>query len=303
MVLAVHVDGASLGLPDTSGALDARGIWQLAVESFAIIGVNSFTMISGYFGIRLRWRGISVFLGQCLFYSVFVTAFMSIIIPEAVGPKQWFESWMILSHTDLWYVPAYFGLMLLSPFLNAGAESLSRRQFGASLALFVFFNVWCGWWWGGNFNPTGYTIVQLIMVYMLGRYIRLHMAQNVIRCRWAAMIYLSVSVLVALSYMWWPAKAFAYNSPLVLISSISFFMIFRGISFKSGIVNYVARSAFAVYLVHKNPLVWGNLLKPFVCDLWLSTDLWKFSMYAIVLMLSIYAVCIPMDMIRRRIIH
>ena len=65
MVLAVHVDGASLGLPDACGdacSLDSRAWWRLVVEGFAIVGVNCFTMISGYFGVRLTWRSVVRFL-------------------------------------------------------------------------------------------------------------------------------------------------------------------------------------------------------------------------------------------------
>ena len=57
MVVLVHIDGASLGLPQAlTVAATARDVWQLAVEALVIIGVNCFTLISGYFGIRLRVR-------------------------------------------------------------------------------------------------------------------------------------------------------------------------------------------------------------------------------------------------------
>ena len=60
MVLTVHIDGASLGLPSAPGTdIGAREAWKLAVEAAAITGVNCFTMISGYFGIRLRFRSIA----------------------------------------------------------------------------------------------------------------------------------------------------------------------------------------------------------------------------------------------------
>ena len=63
MVLAVHIDGASLGLPRLGGnlgAMTARDAWQLVTEALAIVGVNCFTLISGYFGIRLRLRRCNI---------------------------------------------------------------------------------------------------------------------------------------------------------------------------------------------------------------------------------------------------
>ena len=81
MVLAVHIDGASLGLPNLRGnisALDSRTACQLIVESLAIVGVNCFTLISGYFGIKLRLKSIVSYLFQCLFYAVGIYTFFLI---------------------------------------------------------------------------------------------------------------------------------------------------------------------------------------------------------------------------------
>ena len=132
MVLAVHVDGASLGLPEPMGdiaSLTAHDVWRIVVEAVAIIGVNCFTMISGYFGVRLRLRGVLSFLFQCAFYSVGIYTVVAIVFPGQFSWQGWLESWMVLTHTDLWYVPAYFGLMLLSPVLNAGLDALPKRTF------------------------------------------------------------------------------------------------------------------------------------------------------------------------------
>ena len=150
MVLAVHLDGASLGLPDLGGnpaGATARDWWRLAVEALAITGVNCFTMISGYFGIRLTVRGAVRFLLMCAFYSVGI---YSVLAPLAGSFtwQGWAESWLVLTHTDLWYVPAYFLLMIVSPVLNAGLDSLGRRQYAWLLALSALLTVWAGWWWG-----------------------------------------------------------------------------------------------------------------------------------------------------------
>lgn len=148
MILAVHIDGASVGLPSPDGdfgSLTVRDIWRIAVESVAIIGVNSFVMISGYFGIRLRWRGVLSFLFECAFYSVGIYTVVTLAYPDRFSWTGWMESWMVLSHTNLWYVPSYFGLMLLSPVLNAGMDALPKRTFMGVLVLFLLFNMWCGW--------------------------------------------------------------------------------------------------------------------------------------------------------------
>lgn len=304
MVLAVHIDGASLGLPDLKGdfsALDCRSAWQLTVESLAIVGVNCFTLISGYFGIRLRVRSMVSYLFQCVFYAVGIYAIWMLVAPERTSWTGLLESFLVLSHTDLWYVPAYFGLMLLSPFLNVGVESLSRRGFTWTLVGIVLFNVWCGWLWEGKFNPSGYTLVQLIMMYLVGRYIMLWTPSQQRRHPAAKMfaLYLVMTALVTVSAICCLPRAYAYNSPLVIMESIALFMAFRYLRVDSQAINYVAKSAFAVYLIHKEPHLFGEQMKPAVIYMWNNNSLLMFTLYAICLMMGIYVVAMAIDAMRR----
>ncbi len=304
MVLTVHIDGASLGMPDTAGgiaALSARDIWQITVEAAAIIGVNCFTMISGYFGIHLRWRSVGAYLFQCLFYAVGI--YTLVLLAGRCTWAQWWQSWLVLSHTDLWYVPAYFGLMLLSPLLNAGTEALPRHTFRNLLAAFILLNIWCGWWWRAPFNPTGYTLVQLIMVYLIARYMRLHISVESLHRHRRSLLgaYLAATVAIALSAIWLPDRAYAYNSPLVLISTVALFVWFHTLHIESRHLRRIARSAFAVYLLHKTPPVWGGLIKPAVRHLWATESLAIFTLAALLLAVAIYLITIPIDAIRRRL--
>lgn len=304
MVLAVHIDGASLGLPEPLGCiatLTARDWWRLGVESIAIIGVNCFTLISGYFGIRLTRKGMVRFLSECLIYSVGLYVVASAAKPAGFSLGGLINSALILTHTDLWYVPAYFILMLLAPLINAGVEKLTRRQLTELTLLLTALTVWCGWWWGGKFNPTGYTPLQLVYVYVIGRWIRLYApevrsARTVWSAAWAASV-----VMILVSALWLPSlKAFAYNSPLVLLATVSLFMLFRTFSFSNRTVNWLASSAFAVYLIHKTPVVWGGVMRPTVVKLWTALSLPEFTLAAIALMTGIYLACAIVDSLRRK---
>ena len=305
MILTVHVDGASLGLPEPSGnwsALTASDVWKLGVESIAIIGVNCFTMISGYFGIRLSLRTIFSFLFECIFYSVGIYIVFAIIMPARYSLDDWYESWLVLSHTDLWYVPAYFGLMILSPILNAGAKCLSRSTYTMMLLLFSLFTFWCGWWCSGRFNPTGYTILQLTYIYLCAAYIRKYVGINWLRERrmWWAIGFSSACICIFATSIYLPGnKAFAYNSPLVVLSAISFFALILTFEFKSAAVNYLAKSAFAVYLIHKSVPVWVNVMRPAVRHFWENHTLATFSLATLAIIASCYLLAVITDPVRR----
>lgn len=308
MVLAVHIDGASLGLPSVSSfsELTPRAGWRLWVEAFTIVGVNCFTLLSGYYGIKLKLRSISAFLFQCLFYSLLIYAlalFTSGFLPQTMFTwNGLLDQLLVLSKSDLWYVPAYFGLCLLAPFLNAGCKELNRTQLTVTVSVFVLFNLWSGWYWSGKFNPTGYTIVQLIMVYLIGRVINAYIPIDAIQnrkltCTATAVYLLSVS-LIGINALYMPfTKAFAYNSPAVLTASVALFLSFRGIRLNSGVINMLATSAFAVYLIHKNPLVW-QVFRGYVIKGWNVLDLWQFSLAVALGMPLFYLLCFAVDRIR-----
>lgn len=92
--------------------------------------------------------------------------------------------------------------------------------------------------------------------------------------------------------------AFAYNSPFVVLASVGFFMIFKSITFSNKVINYCAASAFAVYLVHKNPLVWGQF-KAFIESIWLQLSLPMFTFVAIAIVLAVFVACVIIDQPRR----
>lgn len=310
MVLAVRIDGASLGLPELGGdiaALTPRTAWQLGFEALAIVGVNCFTLISGYFGIRLRLRGVASYLFQCVFYAVGIYTAVGLSFPSQFSWTGWAESWMVLTHTDLWYVPAYFGLMLLAPLINAGFDALSRREAGILTSAFALFNVWAGWWWAGSFNPTGYTLVQLVLMYMVGRYAGRHGLLGSWQGRGGVvrfgLAYLLLSAAIALHACRNPSMAYAYNSPLVMLSSVALLLMFSRMRLTSSAINAVARSAFAVYLIHKAPLIWGNLMRPAVRWMWAEMSLWLFVVSSLALMVAIYGACMCADWVRRRIFN
>ncbi len=308
MVVVVHLDGGCLGIPDAEGEwsrMDGRTLWRMGVESLAFIGVNCFTLISGFFGIRLRWKSVAGYLFQCLFYAVGIYAAVCWISPGLFSWRGLGESCLVLSHTDLWYVPAYFMLMLLSPWINAGFEAMSRRK-GLLLTLaFTGFNLWVGWWWGGKFNASGYTAWQLVMMYCIGRVLASY-KEELSRSRWTWLwpsIYLWIYLLCSFATVAFGVydfrRAYSYNQPFVILSSVSFFLFFTTLRFRSGIVNYAARSAFAVYLLHKSPLIWGRYLRPGVIHLWTRTSLAEFTILMIAITFAIYLIAMVVDMGRR----
>ena len=113
--------------------------------------------------------------------------------------------------------------------------------------------------------------------------------------------YLVLSFLTVLYACWNVPKAYAYNSPMVVLSSVALLLCFFAIRLRSDAVNYVAKSAFAVYLLHKAPMVWVGYMKPMVMGLWCEYSLIEFTIAALFMMAVIYLFAMVVDAVRRLI--
>lgn len=262
MVLAVHFTGAAFGLPspDDLSSPTAMMLGKNAVETLTIVGVNCFILISGFFGIRATWKGLLSFTFTCLFASAVV--FMLYCVESGFLWVFLWESVCIYSCTDLWFVPAYLVLYLLSPVLNAGLKSLDRRKLFLFLGGLLFVNVYLGWMRGGKVNPYGYNEMQMILMYSIGWLLRRELPTlSTISVKGWIAVYLVCSAGTFFTAFFLPSReAFAYNAPFVIMASVSFFLIFAVMRpFHSKAVNLVASSAFMVYLLHKPPFIWNKL--------------------------------------------
>lgn len=152
MVLMVHFVGATFGLPTREQlyALDSGVLWKDVLESLSIVGVNCFVLISGYYGIKTTRRRLLDFTLWCLFASLL--AYACRCVEAGCLADGFVGALLVYSKTDLWFVPAYLALFLLSPLLNAGLERLDGRRLHLMLLALIFINVYLGWFHKGGIN-------------------------------------------------------------------------------------------------------------------------------------------------------
>ena len=81
---------------------------------------------------------------------------------------------------------------------------------------------------------------------------------------------------------------FYYQNPLLIVQSISYFLIFSMFHFKSKIINHISCNIFAVYLITEHNQIIG-----FLYDKWLVNGIhslallpvWKIFVYALMVMI------------------
>ena len=74
MILGLHVNFLAIGEPSTEDivSLPLLSFIRVFIEQICIVGVNVFVLISGWFGINSKPKGIVQFLFQSLFFSLII---------------------------------------------------------------------------------------------------------------------------------------------------------------------------------------------------------------------------------------
>lgn len=238
----------------------SMNLTALLVNSLVVVAVNTFVLISGYFSIKLKMKSILSFLVQTEFYAVLaivIFAIYSFVCSTSVS-KGVILSLIPFHPNGLWYVPCYALLLFISPLLNWICED-KKAHIVILTALF----------WGGvilyiSTGYEGYSIANFIMMYLIGRWIALYPSKLTRMQSSRALVLLMVSVCITfILALWWISrghdvsdkKIFAYSSPIVIMSCVLLFILFKNMPLSKQWINIVAPSVFSVYLFHENGLV------------------------------------------------
>ncbi|MFP3766118.1 acyltransferase [Prevotella intermedia] len=244
----------------TENSLD--DILLRAFSSLSIICVDVFILISGYFGINFKIKGIIKLVFQVIFLSLVIYSFLCFTRYATFNLKDiWHCTFGIFSM--YWFVWAYILLYIFSPVLNAFVKNSSKKEMSTFLISYYAFAlyIYCTLKVDMVFYK-GFHTLAFIGLYLLGRYIKFH------NPKWSTFtwkkdigIYLISACLSFLLMMIMTNAPFEkelisqkcgnYISPTTLISSVFFFLAFTKFRFESKIINYCASSAFAAYILHQ----------------------------------------------------
>lgn len=261
------------------------------------IGVPVFVLISGYFGIRFSWKGFAKLVLSMGIYTIAIQALE--------GGLNFYDLFFI-SRTPYWFMSIYMMLYVLSPFINKGLNTLSNREEIYLILVLAVISLYIG---GIHTNPVynnGKNILNFTLIYSIGDLIRRNeqMLNNISIWWIISMIvfiplvevtsYLSIHNEHIRSFIW--QESFPYNSPGLIINGSLFFLLFSRMKFQSSIINWLAKSCLAVYLIHAHPalnpifLNISNLILQNNCQVFTALI---FLIYALLLLL----LCVLIDKI------
>ena len=317
LVLIVHVF-ICLPRPTTDFAIAEpfKAISFYFTDAISIICVNVFILISGWFGINLRLQRLSILLFQVFFFAIVIWGVLVLIEPSKYMNLQSLTTVLMLNGSDYWFIKAYLGLYFLSPILNVFVENVDQKYYRNILILLYIFQTIYGWFSidGASWIAGGYSAFSFICLYLLGRYIKKYgdtinvgryfricsLSKGNLLLLFLSIVFLLTFLAYTITYLGIPieGRLFTYTNPLVILESIVLVLLFSKIKFKSSIINRIAFSCLAIYLLHGNELILRPYYGKWIAQWYSCETTTNFIVRTSFLILAVFIMAISLDQIR-----
>lgn len=308
-VLIIHANFTGISAPSPLDYYNSPflSFIRCFVEALAIVAVDVFVLISGWFGINFSFKKLGALCFQVLFFTVGFFIVFAVISPEDAITVDKIKG-VFLLNGDYWFVKAYIVLFLLSPVLNMFVEHATKKQFQIVLISYYIFHTIYGWMMDASvhFTMNGTTALSFIGLYLLGRYLRLYPFRLIQLRKWIDLLIYAVCAFVLVVFnllllskgqtISVDGRLYSYASPIVIVASVFLLLFFTKLSFSSKAVNWIASSCFAVYLFHCNGFFFGQYYRELIPHLYYETNYALVGVIAYVII--IYFVAVLFDKLR-----
>lgn len=245
-------------------------IFNGIVNGICNAGVSCFILISGYYGIRFSIGKLVKMECMMITYSVLELIILCILQPDqmhgAALLEQMIKSLFPFFTRKYWFYSSYVVLFLISGYVEKFIESIKKKEFEILLGIcllifsvaptFIYFEV---------VPDNGKGLIQMLMVYMIGRYIRIYRDD----------LKIPLAKLWIVLLLCWVVNGISHEIPLQIggiyhhlckdnsvtniILAMILFLLFKRINFRAVVINKISVHIFAVFALN-NTLV--NLILP-----------------------------------------
>lgn len=298
LVMVGHINGfmAEGRIPPMTADADGIIILRNIIGSLASVCVVLFVLISGWFSIKPNLKSVVTLWTQIFFVYIYCFSIQTVV--GGVNLKTLATCFLPFTMGN-WFVRCYLILMLLSPALNHLSERLTRRGFILFLAVFTAIALL----WGcispsdaAGFNQ-GMSSLSLVYVYMVGRFMRLHVQINCSKWFWL-LGYLLLSFVIFLGRVAHLPWVLYYCNPILVLSAALLFMFFVRLDIgHCRFINWVASSVFAAFILHTRTPVFG-WLQAFNIEKLHTLPYLQYLCLIFVVLVAIFMVAVVMDKIR-----
>lgn len=241
------------------------------IENCSIIAVNIFAIVTGYLmtGKRFSYKRVIELWKIVIFWSIFIF----IVFYFWGYPLKMHDiitSFFPTIMNSYWYFNAYLILVLFIPFLNAGIKAIDFLVFEKIVFCLVALSVTIGFV-GHLFELEGYSGIWLMILYLIGAYIKVSPRIKRLKNTWLLILYLLCSLIsvgaeyVSIKFIGGEERWLSYLSPMVTVSSICLFILLTRINIKNDkikkILIVISPLSFAVYLIDTHPIIFNYVIQ------------------------------------------
>nr|WP_297707374.1 acyltransferase [uncultured Butyrivibrio sp.] len=225
-------------------------------------GVSLFILISGYFGVSFNVKKLTKLECKMITYSVIVLILSMVIYGSTMSTGDKLElvvkSFLPFSSRNHWFYSCYVIIVLFSGFIEKFIGTLNKKSFLAFIAIMMLcFSVLPTFLYFEIVPDNGKGLIQMFMVYMVGRYIRLYgddfgrqHRRLIIGCFVGAWVINFISFEFPIQAGGIYHTLCKDNSITNMILAVSLFYIFKDVKMQSRFINKMASYVFAIFAMN-----------------------------------------------------
>ena len=283
-VIFLHINNPNIGGGFRYAQNYGINTFIMAVfETVSICAVNLFVLISGYFLRTTRERDLLKPLE--LFARFFVFGLMFLLINEIpLGNGITFDDIVGYFMPSYWFVFVYSALYVISPYINIVWDHLDKsgRKILMTISIILFsvyptlvniFQYWSNRQLQGistvglEGSQAGYTIVNFVLMYLLGCAVRdmesmpeTRKVAGLLIADYVAVILFTYIEMLGTGKEIFATTALNYDNPLIIAQAALVFLLFCKMNIGSNkVINFLGGASFPVYLIHINMLKWFDI--------------------------------------------
>ena len=299
------------------------------ISLLIIVHVNSFVMLTGYFGYNKKTKLTKTFklLLTSYFYFVLVYGIFYLVTKNSYSYSTLFEIISPFEYPNMWFLKLYVILYLLAPYINILIDKLNQNQHKYLLILmYLVFSVLTIVSRQRFYYNNGNTLIHFIGLYLLGSFLHKYPVSQSAILKNASKMKMRLLYIILFFFMaifnfllyefsrniscnmssifikeqaeFMMQNIYFYHFPTVIIQSVVYFLLFETFNIKSKIINIIANPIFTVYLITEQPIMINFLYSHLKERIYHIDILPKILIYSIIILFS----CIIIDYIRKLII-
>lgn len=230
------------------------------VNGICDISASVFIVASGYYGLKFSVRKLVKLECMMVTLSILETVILCILRPEEMQGvallEQLVKSFLPFITSKHWYYSSYICLVLFSGYIQKFIDHLSQKEFERFLLLLlVLFSVIPTFFYFELVPGNGKGVVNTIMIYMMGRYMRMY--RDVKLPKKAGLLFLGLWLVNGLSHDVFPIKIGDIyhhwckdNSITNMALTVIAFYMFKELKIQSKFINKAATCVFAVFALN-----------------------------------------------------